>query len=151
MKKLILVVAMTVSLNAKAGLGDRFDMEKMMTGIFMISESVNGALEKLRVLQHEKVDVQTQWETMCTVATQLKSNIELADSILNIYHMGSPACLPLSNALKLQASVLEQCNDFYNKEVQMNFDNVVGKLMMSIAQSQEVMVQCYPFMDQVGF
>ncbi len=151
MKKLVLLIALTVGLNAHAGLGDWFDMEKMVTGGLMISESINGALEKLRVLQHEKVDVQDQWETMCTVATHLKHNLDFADSILNIYHMGSPACLPLSNALKFQASVLDQCNDFYNKPVQINFDNTFGTLMMSIAEAKDIMAKCYPFMDQVGF
>jgi hypothetical protein len=151
MKKLVLIIAMSVSLNAKAGLGDWFDMEKMVSGAFLISESINGALEKLRILQHEKLDVQTQWDTMCVTAFHLKNNLEFADNMLNIYHLGQPACIPLSNALKLQASVLSQCNDFYNKEVQLNFDNAIGKLMMSIAESQEILAKCYPFVNQIGF
>ncbi len=150
MKKMIMALALTLGLNAQAALSDWIDIEKLMQGGLLITESINGGLEKLRVLQHEKYDVKDQWAIMCNAVAQAKNGLEFADSMLNIYGLGTPACLPLSNTLKLQASVLARCNDFYDKEVQLNFDNVFADAVVSITESQEVLAQCYPFVKDLG-
>lgn len=150
MKKLILALALSATVTAQAKLSDYFDVEKFLSGALLISESINESLEQLRQQQHAKYDIQQQWDMLCNVNAKLKNNLEFADALLNSYRLGQPACIPLSNALKLQVSVMNRCNDFYNKEVQMNFDNVFSDVMMSVAESQQILTQCYPWVADFG-
>lgn len=150
MKKLILILGLSLSVSAQAKLSDYFNVEKFLTGALLISESINESLEQLRQEQHAKYDIQKQWDTMCEVNARLKANLEFADALLNSYNWGQPACLPLSNALKLQISVMSRCNDFYNKSVQLNFDNVFNDLVMSITESQQILSKCYPWVSEFG-
>jgi hypothetical protein len=145
-----LILALATTVTAQAKLSDYFDVEKFLTGALMISESINESLEQLRQQQHAKVDLAQQWDLMCQVADHMKNNLEFANNMLTGYNLGQPACIPLSNALKLQANVLSACRDFYNKEVQINFDNVFSDLMTSISDSQQIMSQCYPWVADFG-
>jgi len=150
MKKLVLILALATTVTAQAKLSDYFDVEKFLTGAMMITESINESLEQLRQEQHAKVDLSQQWDLMCKVADHMKSNLEFANNMLTAYNFGQPACIPLSNALKLQADVLSACRDYYNKPVQINFDNTFATLMMSISDSQQILSQCYPWVADFG-
>ena len=150
MKKMILALALSMTVTAQAKLSDYFDVEKFLSGALLISESINESLEQLRLQQHAKYDIQTQWDMLCDVNAKLKNNLEFADAMLNAYRLGQPACVPLSNALKLQISVMNRCNDFYNKQVQLNFDNVFSDVVTSVVESQQILSKCYPWVADFG-
>ena len=151
MKKVMLALTVCLSLNAQAGLGDWFDLEKMFNGWMLITQSINGGIEKLRVLKHEKMDIGQEWAIMCRANYGLKAQLDAAENILTVLNWGTPACLPLTNSMRLQSSVMARCDDYYNKPVQQNFDEVFSDSLMAFVESQEVMVRCYPFLGEIGF
>jgi hypothetical protein len=151
MKKWILALTMTLTFNARAGFGDWFDLEKMFTGWLMIAESINGGLEKVRVLKHENLNIDQEWAIMCQANNGLKAQLDAAERILTILNWGTPACLPLTNSMRLQSKVMARCNDYYNKPVQQNFDEVLFASVEAFTEAQAVMVRCYPFIGDIGF
>lgn len=149
MKKIMFAVAIMVGLNARAGFLDGLvDWEQVGTVLLGTSEKVNKVLEQMRLDHHAKYDQRPQWEMLCDATFVLKQNLEIVDLLLNKYNFAQPACIPLSDALKLQSNILGRCMDYYDKEVQLNFDNNFGDFMMMVEDSKDVVEKCYPFLGQ---
>lgn len=143
MKKMILLTALTVSLNAQAGLLDFFDFTKFGQAILLIVDGINENLEKVRLYQHEQLDLETQWNVMCRINQGLnQSTVELAQ-ILEARNFDQKVCLPLTTALNLQNSILANCQKFYSEPVPVNSDYVLGQFMQSVAAVQEIKAKCF--------
>ncbi len=150
MKKLIMSLVLTISVSANAGLFDGLiDWEKVVTVLFQVSEKMNKNLEEIRLDHHAKYDDREKWEMLCDGTFVLKQNLEIIDLLLNKYNFATPHCMPLTQSLKLSSQILGRCMDYYDKEVQMNFDNNMADAMMMIAESQEVLNKCYPWLGNL--
>ena len=143
MKKIILITALTASLNAQAGLLDFFDFTKFGQAILLIVDGINENLEKVRLYQHEQLDLETQWNVMCRITQGLnQSSVELAQ-VLATQNFDHKACLPLTTALNLQNSILANCQKFYSEPVAVNSDYVLGQFVQSVEAVKEVKAKCF--------
>lgn len=143
MKKMTLALLLTVSLNANAGLLDFFDFTKFGEAILMIVDGVNENLERVRLWQHDKMDVTTQWNRMCRITAGLnQSTVELG-AVLAEANFDQKACLPLVTALQLQADIIANCEKFNSEPVAVNTDYVLGHFMQSVEAVKQIKAECF--------
>lgn len=149
MKKLVLFTVLTASLSAQASWFDFFDFTKFGEALLMASDGLNENLEKVRVLQHQKLDLTQQVEAVCNLTVGLNKNVETLNNLFMAYDLDQRTCAPITKVLTLQTTVLNNCNEFYTKEVQINSDLVIGAFAQSVVESREILVKCFPILSEV--
>ncbi len=143
MKKMTLAFLLTVSLNANAGLLDFFDFTKFGEALLLIVDGMNDNLEKVRLYQHEKMDVTTQWDRMCRITAGLNQSTVELNTILTAFNFEKKTCLPLTTALQLQADIIVNCEKFNSEPVAVNADYVLGHFMQSVEAVKQIKAECF--------
>jgi hypothetical protein len=143
MKKMTLALLLTVSLNANAGLLDFFDFTKFGEALLLIVDGMNDNLEKVRLYQHEKMDVTTQWDRMCRITAGLNQSTVELNAILTALNFEKKTCLPLTTALQLQTDIIANCEKFNSEPVAVNTDYVLGHFMQSVEAIKQIKAECF--------
>jgi hypothetical protein len=143
MKKMTLTLLLTVSLNANAGLLDFFDLSKFGQALLLIIDGMNDNLEKVRLYQHEKMDVTTQWNRMCRITSGLNQTTVELNTILVAFNFDKRTCLPLTTALQLQSDIIANCEKFNSEQVAVNTDYVLGHFMQSVEAVKQIKAECF--------
>jgi len=154
MKKILVMITVFASI-AQAqilpGFTDLFDLAKIGQGVLMVADGINEGLEKIHVIQKEKVDVEQQWNDICTVTVSLNKSVEAFSSLLAKYDVDAKVCAPLSRVLTLQYEIINHCQDYYTDTVSMNSDFVLGAFSKTLEESTKILTQCYPFLNSLPF
>ncbi len=147
MKKMLMGLILFCSLNVQAGLFDGWiNWEKVATTFLQVSDNFNKRLEQIRLAHHEEYDHRQEWEILCDGTSVLKQNLEIMDLLLNKYNFATPKCLPLTHSLQLSSKIMGRCMEYYDKDVQINFDNNFADAMLLVGEAQLVLNQCYPWL-----
>ncbi len=144
MKKLILALAITTSLTAKAGLFDFIDFKEVLKTYFAVAKVVELQLEKVRLFQNENLDIRQQWDLACETTQSLNQGLVALNQMLGKYKVNQQTCLPLTAALNLQIEIVKNCQNYYSKPVPDNAEILMNKFTASLFQSRMVLVKCYP-------
>ncbi len=142
MKKMTLAILLTLSLNANAGLLSFFDITKFGQALLLIVDGMNENLEKIRIYQHEKMDVTIQWDRMCRITAGLNQSTVELNTILTTFNFDTKTCLPLTTALQLQTDIIANCEKFNSEPVAVNTDYVLGHFMTSIEAVKKIKSEC---------
>lgn len=151
MKKLIISLVLISGLTAKAGLLDFFDFSKFFEGALTIAEGINENLEKVRLEQQKTLDIREQWDQACAVTQTLNPSLRALNTLLADYHVNSEFCAPITTAIRLQADLIDRCQDYYSKPVPENAEYLIGKFTISILQSKMILAKCYPIINKLKF
>ncbi len=149
MKKIILAAILATSFTAKAGLFDFFDFTKFFEASLTIAEGINENLEKVRIYQHEHLDIQQQWDLACDITKTLNPSILAFNKLLSTHKVNQKVCAPVTTVIKLQTDIIARCNEYYSKPVPENAEHLLGKFTISIFQSKLILTKCYPALAKI--
>ena len=140
---MILALLLTVSLNANAGLLDFFDFTKFGEALLLIVDGMNDNLEKVRLYQHEQMDVTTQWDRACRLTKGLNQSTVELNTILTAFNFDKKSCLPLTTALQLQNDIITNCEKFNSEPVAVNTDYILTHFIQSVEAVKQITSQCF--------
>lgn len=149
MKKLILALSLTVSFSAHADLLGFFDFTKFGEAALAIADGINENLEKVRLVQHEKLNIQEQWDLTCEVTQSLNKNLEAFNVLFGKYKINQQTCLPVTSIIALQADIVKNCQNYYSKPVPVNAEHLINKFTATLIQSKMLLNKCYPALKDV--
>jgi hypothetical protein len=149
MKKLILAATLLMGLQAKADLFNFFDFAEVAQTLLKVSDNIANNLEKVRLAQHEVLDVQQQWDLACETTQSLNQGVVALNKMLSKYKVSQQTCTPISAVLNLQNEIIKNCQNFYSKPVPANADLLLNKFTASLIQSRMILVKCYPSLKDI--
>ena len=149
MKKIIISLILVSGITANAGLLNFFDLSKFFEAALTIGEGISQNLEKVRLKQHEVMDIREQWDQACEVTQTLNPSIKALNTLLAEKKVNSEYCAPITTVIKLQSDILMHCQDFYNKPVPDNAEFLLGKFAISVFQTKMILTKCYPALKNV--
>lgn len=149
MKKLVLLLVLSTSITAQAGIFDFFDFSKFFEAAITLGEGINENLEKVRLKQQQVMDIREQWDQACAVTETLHPSMLALNKLLAEHQVNQNFCAPITTVIKLQADILSHCKDYYSKPVPENAEYLVGKFTISLMQSKLILTRCYPLLGKV--
>lgn len=151
MKKIIVVLVLTLATSANAGFFNFFDYSYFFKAAIAFADGLNENLEKLRLKQHEIIDIQEQWDMACDVTQTLNPSLLALNELLSSYQVNQNFCAPITTVIKLQSDILAHCHEYYSKPVPENAKFIVGKFALSILQSKMILTKCFPIIAKIKF
>lgn len=149
MKKVILCLILSTAVTTHAGLFDFFDFSKFFEAAITLAEGINENLEKVRLKQHEVMDIREQWDQTCQVTETLNPSLIAFRKLLSENEVNQTFCAPITNVLKLQSDILAKCKDYYSQPVPENAEYLVGKFTITILQSKLILTRCFPIVGKI--
>ncbi|MFZ3231206.1 MAG: hypothetical protein WA160_13445 [Pseudobdellovibrio sp.] len=149
MKNIIVVVTLIAGVSAQASLFNFFDFTKFGEAALVIADGINENLEKVRLVQHEKLNIQEQWDITCETTQALNKSVEALNLLLGKYKVNQQVCLPISAILNLQADIIKNCQNYYSKPVPDNAEHLINKFTATLIQSKMLLNKCYPILKNI--
>ncbi len=151
MKILILTTSLIFSLNARADIFNFFDFSQFGQALLTVADGINQNLEKLRLLQNEKLHIREQWDLACETTQNLNQGIVALNKMLGKYKVNQTTCVPITAILFLQIEVIKNCQNYYSKPVPDNAEILINKVTASLLQSKIVLTKCFPNLASIKF
>lgn len=152
MKKVLVTLILTTSLVSHADIYDIinfFNFSKFVSSTILVAQGIADNLEKVRTVQQEKLPIQEQWALVCETTQNLNKSVEALGAELVKYKVGQEYCAPISQILNMQADIIKNCQNYYNKPVPENVQHLINKFTMTVFQSRMLLVKCYPELGKI--
>lgn len=152
MKKVIVSLILTTSLISHADIYDVinfFNFSKFVSSTILVAQGIAVNLEKVHVIQQEKLPIKEQWDLVCETTQSLNKSVEALNAQLIKYKVSQEYCTPISQILTLQADIIKNCQNYYEKPVPVNVQNLINKFTMTVFQSRMLLVKCYPDLGKI--
>lgn len=151
MKKTILSLSLLFTLNAQADFLNFFDFTQFGQALLTFADGVNQNLEKIRLLQNEKLPIREQWDLACETTQSLNQSVVALNKMFAKYKVNQQICLPLTAIINLQVEVVKNCQNYYSKPVPDNAEVLISKVTGTLLQSKLVLTKCFPLLNSVKF
>jgi len=149
MKKLVMSLVLVAGLTAQAGILDFFDFTHFMEAALNIADGINANLEKVRLAEREKLNIQEQWDLTCEVSQAMNKNLEALNVLFGKYQVNQKTCVPVTSLIALQADIVKNCQNYYSKPVPANAEHLINKFSATLLQTKMLLNKCYPALKDV--